>query len=303
VTDRRRLPPWLTKPLTDPERVRGVRRTLRAYRLNTVCDEARCPNRVDCFTRGTATFMVLGDRCTRNCRFCAVEHSEPRPVETDEPERVAAAARELGLQFVVLTSVTRDDLPDGGAAHFAASVAALRRVLPDAGVEVLVPDFLGDTDALETVLDAHPTVFGHNVETVARLYDEARPGADYERSLEVLGNAHRLAPEPVTKSALMLGLGETQSEIETTLRDLRDVGVEIVCLGQYLSPSADHHPVERYVRPEEFDELEVFARSIGFSAVASGPFVRSSYLAEESAAEALATRGATIGSTEGREQA
>jgi len=286
-----RLPSWLTKPLSDPEKVRPVRETLARYRLTTVCDEARCPNRVDCFTRGTATFMVLGDHCTRSCRFCAVGHDAPRSVEDDEPVRVARAAAALGLKFIVLTSVTRDDLPDGGAAHFAATVRAVRSELPESGIEVLVPDFLGNEGSLRTVLESGPEVFGHNIETVERLYETARPGADYRRSLEVLNRAAR-AGESVVKSAMMLGLGETTDEVARTLRDLREAGAEIVCLGQYLCPSSEHLPVERFVPPEEFDELRSLALSMGFSAVASGPFVRSSYLAEQSAARALEARRA-----------
>ena len=286
-----RLPSWLTKPLSDPEKVRPVRETLARHRLTTVCDEARCPNRVDCFTRGTTTFMVLGDHCTRSCRFCAVGHDAPRPIENDEPVRVARAAAALGLKFIVLTSVTRDDLPDGGAAHFAATVRAVRSELPESGIEVLVPDFLGNEGSLRTVLESGPEVFGHNIETVERLYETARPGADYRRSLEVLSRAAR-AGESVVKSAMMLGLGETPDEVARTLRDLREAGAEIVCLGQYLCPSSEHLPVERFVPPEEFDELRSLALSMGFSAVASGPFVRSSYLAEQSAARALEARRA-----------
>ncbi|MBD3368204.1 MAG: lipoyl synthase [Candidatus Eisenbacteria bacterium] len=286
LRERPRLPSWLTKPLSDPARVRAVRQTLARCHLNTVCDEAKCPNRVDCFTRGTATFMVLGDACTRDCRFCAVRHTTPVSVDDDEPERVAEAARLLGLSFVVLTSVTRDDLPDGGAGHFAATVDAVRRALPQAGIEVLVPDFHGSRESIDRVLDPGPDVFGHNVETVSRLYAAARPEADYARTLSVLRYVAEMPHAPIVKSAMMLGLGETTSEIESTLRDLRTAGVEILCLGQYLSPSDVHLPVERFVPPEEFDQLADLARDMGFAAVASGPFVRSSYLADESAARA-----------------
>ncbi len=288
MRERRRLPSWLKKPLSDPEQTRTVRETLSLCRLNTVCDEARCPNRVDCFTRGTATFMVLGKSCTRNCRFCAVSHQEPGPVDADEPDRVAEAARRLGLSYVVVTSVTRDDLPDGGSSHFAATVRALRRALPGTGVEVLVPDFRGSDEAVEAVLASEPDVFGHNVETVKRLYARARPGADYHTTLGVLELASRRSEGRAVKSAMMLGLGETRNEVVETLKDLRSAGVSIVCLGQYLSPSEKHLPVERFVPPDEFEELGRLARSFGFAAVTSGPFVRSSYLAEESAARALA---------------
>jgi lipoic acid synthetase len=292
------MPAWLTKPLSDPARVRRVRRTLERCHLTTVCDEARCPNRVDCFTRGTATFMVLGDSCTRDCRFCAVNHAAPRSVDPGEPARVAEAARTLGLEFVVVTSVTRDDLQDGGAGHFAATVHAVREALPEAGVEVLVPDFQGRRPSIETVLTSRPDVFGHNVETVRRLYGAARPEADYDRTLSVLEfasrNAHDGPARTAVKSAMMLGLGETRSEVEETLLDLRNAGVEIVCLGQYLSPSDDHLPVARFVPPDEFAELEVVARSMGFAAVAAGPFVRSSYLAEEFAAQAREAAAETM---------
>jgi lipoic acid synthetase len=281
-----RLPAWLTKPLSDPEKMRGVRRTLAAHRLNTVCDEARCPNRVECFARGTATFMLLGDACTRNCRFCAVGHGTPVEEDMDEPGRVAAAARELGLGFVVLTSVTRDDLPDGGAAQFARTVRALRDALPEAGVEVLVPDFGGDLDALDTVLESGPDVFGHNIETVARLYGSVRPDACYERSLDLLRRAASSEGGAGVKTAIMLGLGEERGEIESTLRDVRAAGAGVVYMGQYLSPSAGHARVERYVPPEEFEELKILALSLGFDWVSAGPFVRSSYHAEE----AIATR-------------
>jgi lipoic acid synthetase len=231
--------------------------------------------------------MLLGDRCTRDCGFCAVGHGDPRPAEADEPVRVAQGARSLGLRFVVLTSVTRDDLPDGGAAHFAETVRAVREHVPGAGVEVLVPDFLGDERAVDTVLRSRPDVFGHNVETVARLYPVARRGAEYGRSLAVLARAARSGLVPHVKSALMLGLGETRAEIETALDDLRGAGVTIVCLGQYLRPSPRHLPVARYVSPTEFEDLKAGADARGFAWVAAGPFVRSSYEAE-TAARALA---------------
>lgn len=280
MTSAPRLPPWLVKPLSDPARTRRVRETLSSFRLNTVCDEARCPNRVDCFGAGTATFMILGDRCTRDCAFCAVGHGDPRPPDPTEPHRVAEAGRALGLGYVVLTSVTRDDLPDGGAGHFARTVGAVRRALPGAGVEVLVPDFLGRLESVDVVLGAAPDVFGHNVETVERLYGAARRGADYGRSLDVLSRASASGLVRHVKSAIMLGLGETRPEIEKALRDLAASGVTIVCLGQYLRPTTAHVPVVRFVPPEEFREIDGFSRSLGFAAVSSGPFVRSSYHAE-----------------------
>jgi lipoic acid synthetase len=281
VTDTPRLPAWLTRPLSDPAGTRKVRRALRLYRLNTVCDEARCPNRAECFGRGTATFMILGDACTRNCRFCAVRHGEPEPPDPLEASRVAAAAKALGLRYVVVTSVTRDDLSDGGAAQFAAAVAAIRREIPGAGVEVLIPDLAGDAAAVDRVIESRPDVLGHNLETVARLYPAVRPGADYERSLGVLRRVADSGPGPRSKSALMVGVGETREEIGRALVDLRAAGVAIVCLGQYLRPSPSHHPVERFVSPEEFEDLKAEALSVGFERVFAGPFVRSSYRAEE----------------------
>jgi lipoyl synthase len=282
-----RLPPWLRKAHAVPAETRRVREALAAFRLNTVCDEALCPNRVDCLSRGTATFMLLGDRCTRNCGFCAVGHGEPRPPDPGEPARVAQGARSLGLRYVVLTSVTRDDLPDGGSTHFAEAVRAVRAGVPGAGVEVLVPDFLGDGGAVDTVLESRPDVFGHNVETVARLYPAARRGAEYGRSLAVLSRAAKSGLATHVKSALMLGLGESREEIDAALDDLREAGVTIVCLGQYLRPSPRHLPVARYVPPDEFDDLKAGADAKGFAWVAAGPFVRSSYEAD-AAARALA---------------
>jgi lipoic acid synthetase len=289
VRDEARLPPWLRKAHSVPAETRRVRDALAAFRLNTVCDEALCPNRVDCLSRGTATFMLLGDRCTRSCGFCAVGHGEPRPPDQDEPARVARAARSLGLRYVVLTSVTRDDLADGGAAHFAEAVRAARAGVPGAGIEVLVPDFLGDERSLDTVLESGPDVFGHNVETVARLYPVARRGAGFERSLAVLSRAAQSGLVRHVKSALMLGLGESRAEIEATLDDLRGAGVTIVCLGQYLRPSPRHLPVARFVPPTEFEDLKASADARGFAWVAAGPFVRSSY--EADAAALALTRG------------
>jgi lipoic acid synthetase len=255
-----------------------VRKTLTTHNLNTVCNEAKCPNRADCFGRGTATFLILGDRCTRDCRFCAVAHLDPVALDPSEPAAVANAAKALGLNYVVVTSVTRDDLPDGGAAHFAETVGALRRELPDAGIEVLVPDFRGDASAVDTVLAARPDVFGHNIETVERLYADVRAGADYWTSLGVLSRAS--GERELVKSAIMLGVGETDEEIRETLMDLRSAGVAIVYIGQYLRPTPEHHGVERYVTPLEFEKWERVCVSMGFAWVSSGPFVRSSYEAD-----------------------
>ncbi|MFZ0132732.1 MAG: lipoyl synthase, partial [Desulfobacterales bacterium] len=249
--------------------------------LHTVCQEAKCPNIWECFSSRTATFLILGDRCTRNCRFCAVAHLPVEPPDAGEPERVAEAVAKMGLGYVVVTSVTRDDLPDGGAGHFAATIRAIRRRVPRAGIEVLIPDFQGNAAALRSVLDARPHVLNHNIETVPRLYAEVRPGAVYSRSLALLGQARRHDASVATKSGLMLGLGETDTEIRQTLRDLLDVGCRLLTLGQYLQPSRDHLPVARYVPPAEFDQWKQSALQMGFNEVASGPFVRSSYHAQE----------------------
>jgi lipoic acid synthetase len=244
-----------------------------------VCDRARCPNRGECFSHHTATFLILGDICTRGCAFCAVKKGKPLSLEADEPQRLARAVAELGLRHVVITSVTRDDLPDGGAAHYARVVAALRQHCPGVRVELLVPDFAGSREALATVLTSGPDILAHNLETVPRLYPEVRRGADYERSLKVLEQAKELAPKIITKSGLMLGLGEESPEVEAVLRDLRQVACDMLTLGQYLSPSLHHVPVARYVNPDEFASRQRQALSLGFKSVAAGPLVRSSYKA------------------------
>jgi len=278
VRPRGRLPAWLRKRV--PAGGRRVHNLLSELDLATVCAGARCPNRAECFARGTATFMVLGTRCTRDCCFCAIESGPPAPPRADEPEAVAEAADRLGLKHVVVTSVTRDDLPDGGAGHFARVIRAVRDRRPGAAVEVLVPDFQGDADAVDTVLDARPDVFNHNVETVARLYPAARPRADYRRSLDVLARAAARGGVAV-KSGLMAGLGETPAEVLGVMRDLRAAGCELVTIGQYLAPTGAHLPVARFVPPPEFDRWRRAALGMGFTAVAAGPFVRSSYRAEE----------------------
>jgi lipoyl synthase len=272
-------PPWLRVRFpTGPqyERTRGL---LRKGRLHTVCQEACCPNMFECFARHTATFLILGDHCTRDCSFCAVKSGPLMPPDPDEPRRVAQAAAEMQLQYVVVTSVTRDDLPDGGASQFAATIQALREAIVDVRVEVLIPDFQGDRNALTIVLDAKPDVLNHNVETVPRCYPAVRPQALYKRSLLLLQNAADLAPGIPTKSGLMLGLGETDAEVRHLLADLRRVRVRILTLGQYLQPTPSHHPVTRYVRPEAFERWRLTALEMGFDQVAGGPFVRSSYRA------------------------
>jgi lipoyl synthase len=258
-----------------------VRVLLRETRLNTVCEEARCPNLSDCFSRGTATFMLLGDRCTRRCDYCSVDTARPLPPDADEPARVAEAAERMGLRYVVLTSVARDDLKDGGASQFAATVAAVRQRLPRAEIEVLTPDFKGDPDALATVLASGPDVFNHNIETVPRIFPQVRAQGDYARSLFLLESLKRLRPGQATKSGLMVGLGETDDEIRHVLADLRDRSVDIVTLGQYLQPTRAHRRVDRYVTPEGFTSLERHARELGFATVYSGVFVRSSFHAAE----------------------
>ena len=277
-----RLPAWLKRPLPAGGAGAFTRELLTDLRLETVCEEARCPNRPECWSRRTATFMVLGNVCTRPCGFCSVPKGEPLHVEGDEPARVAEAAVRLGLKHVVITSVTRDDLPDGGAGHFAACVRAVKGRMPAAAVEVLTPDFLGDPAAIDTVVAAEPEVFNHNIETVPRLYRVARGRAVYGRSLDLLDRVKRTAPRIVTKAGLMLGVGETVDELFEVLADLRAVRCDVLTLGQYLAPTYKQSiPVARYVPPEEFDALADRARLLGFRQVVAGPFVRSSYHADE----------------------
>lgn len=273
------MPRWLNRPLACGGHLREVEEVLAGEGLNTVCVSAKCPNRGRCFSSGTATFMIMGEICTRNCSFCGVEHGVPQSLMRDEPEAIARAAAKLGVSYVVITSVTRDDLPDGGATHFAKVVEAVRELMPEAIAEVLVPDFKGDASAIETVLRAKPNVLSHNVETVPRLYPSVRPGADYQRSLEVLSRAS--SSGILVKSGFMVGLGETRKEILSLLCDLKSSGCDFVTIGQYLRPGKDNIPVERYVHPEEFRDIEEAGFSMGFSTVKAAPFVRSSYLALE----------------------
>ncbi len=283
-TGPRRLPEWLKRPIPPAGASARVREVLQRHRLATVCQGAHCPNRPECFGRGVATFMILGDRCTRNCRFCAVETDTPLPVRPDEPQAVAAAAAELGLTHVVITSVTRDDLSDGGAGQFARTIRHVRRRLPGATIEVLTPDFQGDHAAIDRVCAAGPDVFNHNVETVPRLYPDVRPQARYRRSLDVLAWARRIVRDedwPVlTKSGLMVGLGETGREVRAVMRDLRGAEVSLLTIGQYLQPSDRHIGVREFIPPERFDAWRDFGLGIGFTAVAAAPHVRSSYNAE-----------------------
>jgi lipoyl synthase len=277
-----RLPEWLRKPWRDAEADHAVKRLMRSRDLHTVCESARCPNRNECFSRGTATFMIGGNVCTRHCGFCSVPAGRPEEFESlaGEPEQVAAAAADLGLEYVVVTAVARDDLADGGAEHFARTIRALRRRLPAARVEVLTPDFGGSEASLRAVLDAGPDTFNHNVETVRRLSPRVRSRSDHDRSLGVLERAARLAPHVLVKSGLMVGLGETEGEVRGLLDELRERGVRAVTIGQYLRPTRRNLPVVEFVHPDRFEAYRAYGESIGFEAVFAGPFVRSSYMAE-----------------------
>ncbi len=286
-----RRPPWLTVRMPTDGRPEALRGTMRRLQLHTVCEEARCPNLGECWGYGTATFMILGDTCTRACAFCAVRSGRPQGPDAAEPERVAEAAFAMGLRHVVVTSVDRDDLPDGGASAFAATIRAVHRRLPGAAVEVLTPDFQGDPDALATVLDAGPEIFNHNIETVARLFPRVRPRSAYGRSLAVLRTARRLRPAINTKSGLMVGLGEDRGEVEQVLRDLRAHEVELVTIGQYLRPSLRHIRCARFWRPEEFRALAAYGMGLGFAHVEAGPLVRSSYHAHDQARQAQSAAG------------
>jgi lipoic acid synthetase len=292
---RERLPAWLKKRLPRGDEVAEVRSLVSDLGLHTVCQSARCPNLNECWSRKAATFMILGDVCTRTCRFCTVPKGRPLPVDEGEPARVARAAAAMGLRHVVVTSVDRDELPDQGAGHFARTIEAVRAAIPDAVIEVLTPDFRGVQACVDVVVDARPHIYNHNVETVPALYARVRPGARYARSLDVLARAKARRPGTFTKSGLMLGLGESADELRSVLRDLRGVGVDVLTLGQYLRPSLAQLPVERFVPPEEFAEWGRVGREMGFLSVASGPFVRSSY----NAAEVYAALGTASGAGAG----
>ncbi len=285
-------PAWLKKPLPQGGDYQRVKRLLSTAKLTTVCQEANCPNMFECFSKNTATFMILGSECTRHCQFCNITANPPLPVDPDEPQRVAKAAHKLGLKYVVVTSVTRDDMPDGGAAHFAAVIKEIKACKSDQNtgkdkdsqrmkVEVLIPDFQGDIKALETVVYAKPDVVNHNIETVASLYETVRPEAKYQRSLDLLRKVKAMDLLMPVKSGIMVGLGETREELAQTMRDLFEHGCDILTIGQYLQPTRQHLEINRYYSPEEFKELEQTARKIGFDRVAAGPFVRSSYNAQD----------------------
>lgn len=276
-----RKPKWIRAEFTGTREVQRLKTILRENKLHTVCEEANCPNLGECFKSGTATFMIMGDICTRRCPFCDVGHGRPNPLDPDEPKHLAETIQAMGLKYVVITSVDRDDLRDGGAAHFVACIQEARRLNPGISIEILTPDFRGRIDiALQILGQAPPDVFNHNLETVPRLYRQARPGADYAHSLELLQRFKERHPTVPTKSGLMLGLGEEIEEVEAVMHDMRAHKIEMLTLGQYLQPSAHHLPVQRYVAPEEFDALRVIGEKMGFSHVASGPMVRSSYHAD-----------------------
>jgi lipoic acid synthetase len=280
-----RKPEWIRIKLAITPAVDQLKKKLRENRLHTVCEEASCPNLSECFSHGTATFMIMGDKCTRRCTFCDVAHGRPDPLDPDEPENLARTVKQMGLRYVVITSVDRDDLRDGGATHFTACLQALRRASPSLTIEVLVPDFRGRMEvALNIIATALPDVFNHNIETVPRLYKQARPGSDYAWSLTLLSEFKKRFPGIPTKSGLMLGLGESLTEIKEAMQDLRKHNVDMITLGQYLAPSRHHFPVARYVTPQEFKDLGNLAKQMGFTRVASGPLVRSSYHADKQAA-------------------
>lgn len=278
---KQRKPDWLRVRIPAGSEYKEVRGILDKYHLNTVCDEAICPNRGKCFHCGTATFMILGKNCTRNCRFCNVTAGEPEKVDPEEPVKVAKAVRDLKLKYVVITSVTRDDLEDGGAKHFANTVREIRKLNPDTKVELLIPDLQGDRNALKIVVESNPEVLGHNIETVPSLYSKVRPEADYIQSLEVLSNAKELGYKGKTKSGIMVGLGETVTEVNGVLDDLRKHGCDFLTVGQYLTPSKLHVQLVEYVHPDQFKAYEEKAYELGFGYVASAPLVRSSYMAHE----------------------
>ncbi len=276
-----RKPDWLKIRVQDGKNRADVEEILARLSLHTVCEEADCPNLMECFSRRTATFMVLGKTCTRNCTFCVVGKGTTQPVDSNEPLHVAQAVKELNLKHVVVTSVTRDDLPDGGAGHFADIIRQIKILDQKVIVEVLIPDFKGDQSSLMKVIEAKPEIINHNIETIPRLYPKVRPMAIYERSLELLKNVKAIDPQIFTKSGIMVGLGETEDEVINTFQDLRDVGCEILTIGQYLAPSKEHHPVIEYIHPDTFEKYKKVSEEMGFKYVASGPLVRSSYMADK----------------------
>lgn len=278
---KRRLPSWLKRKINPSRLASAVKRSLRRDKLNTVCEEARCPNQAECFDRKTATYLIMGPNCTRSCGFCDVDNGEATPLDPDEPKRVAHNAKSLGLKHIVVTSVTRDDLPDGGAKHFAATISEIRKKCPDVTVEVLIPDFGGSREALKTVCEAKPDVLNHNIETVRRLTEAVRNKARYKTSLDVLSTARELMPDGRVKSGLMLGLGESMDEVHRAMRDLRAAGVDTLTIGQYMQPSRAAIPPQEFIHPDHFEYLAREGEEMGFDKVFAGPLVRSSYRAGE----------------------
>lgn len=273
---RERLPEYLKRPIIDTEKTRAVRKILKTNCLNTVCENARCPNKNECYTKHTATFLIMGNVCTRNCRYCNITCQKPEPLDIEEPKHIAKAVKELGLKYSVITSVTRDDLADGGAEHFANCIYEIRKISPETRIEILTPDFKNKKESLDTIIKAHPNVFNHNIETVREIFKTARPQGNYDLSLEVLKYIKEHS-DIKTKSGLMIGLGETFEQIENTLKDLYTVGCDIVTIGQYIQPSKEHLPVSKYYTMEEYEELKKLATSIGIKHSQIGPLVRSSY--------------------------
>ncbi len=276
----RRLPDYLKRPIIDTDKTRTVRKILKTKCLNTVCENARCPNKNECYTKNTATFLIMGNDCTRNCKYCNISCARPEPLDLEEPKHVAEAVQALGLKYAVITSVTRDDLPDGGAEHFANCIYEIRKLCPDTKIEILTPDFKGNKDCLDTIIKAHPDVFNHNIEAVRDIFKSVRPQGDYECSLEVLKYVKDNS-DILTKSGLIIGLGETFEQIEQTLIDLKNVGCDIVTIGQYIQPSKHHLEVAKYYTPEEYNKLKELANKIGIKNHQIGPLVRSSYRAAE----------------------
>lgn len=276
----RRLPDYLKRPIIDTDKTRTVRKILKTKCLNTVCENARCPNKNECYTKNTATFLIMGGDCTRNCKYCNINCAKPNPLDPQEPKHVAEAVQALDLKYAVITSVTRDDLPDGGAEHFANCIYEIRKICPDTKIEILTPDFKGNKNSLDLIIKAHPDVFNHNIEAVRDIFKDVRPQGDYNCSLEVLKYVKENS-DILTKSGLIIGLGETFEQIEQTLVDLKDVGCDIVTIGQYIQPSKQHLEVAKYYTPQEYDELKALAKKVGIKNYQIGPLVRSSYRAAE----------------------
>jgi lipoic acid synthetase len=273
---RERLPEYLKRPIIDTDKTKTVRKILKNNCLNTVCENARCPNKNECYTKNTATFLIMGNNCTRNCRYCNISCAKPEPLDKNEPLHIAQAVKDLGLKYTVITSVTRDDLPDGGAFHFAQCIYEIRKLTPNVKIEILTPDFKNDKYALNTIIKTHPDVFNHNIETTKEIFKTARPQGNYNNSIEVLKYIKQNS-DIITKSGIMIGLGETFEQIENTIKDLKSAGCDILTIGQYIQPSKEHLPVSKYYTLDEYEELKQLAKSVGFKHYQIGPLVRSSY--------------------------